>query len=113
MLEIKRGNCCVIAYDESEGRGIAFPANDSISINDFIEEFQELAEGMKAGLVIVFLVFDPRYDINYRPMSKYLEGKESPQILNDDNEVKGLYDFYFSHSILEISPMGVNFIFLG
>ena len=113
MLEIKRSNYCVIAYDESEGRGIAFPANDSISINGFVEELQELAEDMKPGLVIVSLVFDPKYDTNYCPMSKYLEGKEGPQILNDDNEVKGLYDFYFSHSIPEISPMSINYIFLG
>lgn len=113
MLEIKRNTYSVIAYDESEGRGISFPTNDSTDVNLFVQEIQQLANDMHLGIVIVPLVFDSRYETNYFPMSKYLEGKEGPQVLNDDNEVKALYDFYFTHSITQIGPRGIKFIFLA
>ena len=113
MLEIRRSTYSVIVYDESENRGITFPIDDSTEVNHFVEEVQKLAEGMKKGMILIPLLFDPNYSTNYRPMGKYLDGKEGPQILRDDIRVRELYDFYFSHSIPEIIPAGINYIFLG
>lgn len=113
MIEIKRNASSVIAFDESEGRGITFPTNDSVSIEQFIEEVQKISETMKYGLVLVVLLFDPKYKENYRPMSKFLEGKDGPQVLEDDATVRKLYGYYFSHAIPELSPGRVNYIFLG
>lgn len=113
MIEIKRNASSVIAFDESEGRGITFPVNDSIAVEQFVEEVQKISETMKYGLVLVVLLFDPRYNDNYRPMQKFLEGKEGPQVLEDDANVRMLYGYYFSHAIPELSPGRVNYIFVG
>ena len=116
MIKILRKKYCVIAYNEDENRAIAFPRNTKVKVNDFINELKEIAEKaeeIRAGIVVVSLVFDPKYKENYEPMKKFLQNKNSPILLRSDKKVKELYDFYFSNAIIQLSPAGPSYCFVG
>lgn len=116
MVKILRKKCSVIAYSEADNRGIAFPKDPKVDVNDFITELQEIAEKceeVKVGTIIVPLVFDSTYKENYRAMSKFLKDKKGWYVLKNKKIVRELYKFYFANSIPEFSPGGVNYIFLG
>ncbi len=116
MVQIKRSACSVIVYDEEQGKGIAFPANPAVEIEQFVKELQQITcsnEIIKPGVVITPMVFDPQFESNYRPMSEFLEDKVGTQILDDDQQAEELYRFYYTHAMLVLSPGGVSFMYMG
>lgn len=115
MVEIKRSTYSVIVYDEEQLRGIVFPANQTIEVEQFVKEVGEIAasDEIRAGTCLHPLVFDPEYKEHYQAMSEFLESKEGAQVLADDKQAEELYDFYFSHSMPTVGPDGVDYIYMG
>ncbi len=112
MLEIKRYDYSVLVYDGVEKRGLAFPKSETTTVYDFINEVKRKSSKMDFGIVLALLSFDPAYVFNYRPMKQFLNGRDV-SILQDDNNVKELYQFFFAHAILEVSTYGMDYVFLG
>lgn len=115
MVEVKRYKQCVIVYDEDKGRGITFPANETIHLNQYCEELNKIccSKEFQAGLLVIPLTFDPEIKGSYKPIKEFLEGKKGNAYLDDDEHAKELYEFYFEHSMPQISPGGVDYIYGG
>ncbi len=113
MIEIKRNAFSIIAYNESEGRGIYLPVSESTDIDEFVKEVKRIANDMKFGIILSPLTYYPEDPRSYHPMQKYFETekKQGAQIFKNDAEVKKLYKFFFSHSIIQISPSGPSYFF--
>ena len=47
MIEIKRNDYSVIAFDKGEERGIVFPTNSSVKLEQFEEEAEKVAKAIK------------------------------------------------------------------
>ena len=94
MVKIIRCTFSIIAYDESENRGILFPVAESTKLDDFVTESREVALSLKKGLKWTTLVYNPMYVTNYRPMEYFLHGRKS-DLFRDDREVVYLYKCYF------------------
>lgn len=134
MFKIDRHTNCIFAYDESEKRGIVFPARDfrqtpsAIEINfsqrkellkkegeDFLDEVFQIAQDMPCGIRINILTYDEEYEVNYKPMKKFLENMgRGAEIFEDDAIVEELFKFFFKHSILQLCPgESPSYVFVG
>ena len=113
MIEIKRNDYSVIAFDKGEERGIVFPTNSSVKLEQFEEEAEKVAKAIQEPLIVVILLYDPKYKRNHEPLQKFLEGKEGPQVLENDAVVCELYGYFFSHAIPALTPDGIDYIFVG
>ena len=111
MLKIERNNHCVIVYDEDEGRGIAFPNTVDEDVTLYVQKLQESAQVIKAGTILVPLLFDTRYKENCRAMQLFLKNNSIDSVLKKDKTAKELYAFYFANAIPEISPAGMSWVF--
>lgn len=114
MVKIKRYEQYVIVYDEEKRRGITFPVSETVNIDQYVEELRKIADSdeIEAGLRVIPLVFDSFYEVSYRPIKEFLEDKDSAY-LDDDEHAKELYEFYFQHSMPQVSPGSVDYIYLG
>ena len=112
MVEIMRNTYSVIVYDETQERGIAFPASKEIEIQQFVEELKQIANSdeIEAGTRITGLVFED----SCRPMKEFLEDKQGREpVLDDDKQAKELYNFYYKHSMPMIGPGIIQYVYMG
>lgn len=115
MVKIKRGTNSVLVYDEEKLRGITFPSNATVDIKQYIDELMKIcgSEEIQSGLLVIPLIFDPFYKVSYKPIKEFLEDKEGVTCLEDDQQAKDLYEFYFQHALPQLSPEGVEYIYVG
>ena len=111
IITIERNNHCVIVYDESAGRCIAFSNTEDKDAYLYVQELQERAQVLKSGIILVPLLFDTKYKENSRPMQIFLTNHSIKSILQEDSIATELYGFYFAHAIPQIIPAGVSYIF--
>ena len=112
MLEIKRNSYSVIALNKQKSLGIAFPTNKNVLLGEFVKEVISEASKIDNIIDIVLLSFDEEEEQMYLPMEKFLDGKD-PSILDNDEVVEELYEFYFKNAVPQIVSSGVNYIFIG
>lgn len=124
MFKIDRHTKCIIAYDETEKRGIVFPARDfrqapsaieehfsqreeliEKESEEFLHEAFQKAQGMSCGIILSVLSYDEGFEINYKPLKKFFDkiGKGA-EVFEDDAMVEELYKFFFKNSILQLAP---------
>lgn len=90
-IKVLRNSHTVMVWNESEGKGIVFPATVSTSILDFTTEVRSIVLQKMRNIRFVSLVFSHEFVRNYKPMKAFLEEKE--HIKCNDGEERELYDF--------------------
>ena len=111
MVKIERNDHCVIVYCESAKRGIVFPTTIDKDVDLFLRELQERTQFIEKGTILVILLFDKKYEDNYRPIQLFLENHNVEDVLHDDSTAIELYKFYFENAIIRVSPAGAAWIF--
>lgn len=114
MIKVLRKKHCVFVYDESENRGIVFPSTVSTQKEDFIKSARETAQTLKFGLLVKPLLYDFSRVDNFNPLADFLIGKpDRDHVLDEDENAKEMYKFFFSNSIPQFSPGQIDFLYLG
>ena len=114
MVEVVRKKHCVIVYDESENRGVAFPSTVSTEFNDFLKDVKETCMSLKYGMLIKPLLYDFSKVHHFNALADFLEGNpDKDHALENDDTAREFHQFFFAHSIPEFSPGKIDFLYLG
>ena len=112
MLHVKRNRNTVIVWDDQKLTGIILAKCKKTEWEDVFDDTSAFKAELKISLHIEILLLDPEYDGNYLPVKKFLKGRNT-KILEDDQNAKELYKFYYDNAMLKISLKGVEYNFIG
>lgn len=113
MIHVKRNRNTVIVWNDSDKlTGIILAKCKKIEWEDLYDTLRENKNNMHPCCHIEFLLLDPEYMGNYHPVERFLDGRDS-KILDDDEVAKELYMYFYENASLKISPKGVEYSFIG
>ena len=112
MLYVIRNRNTVIVCDDQQLTGIILAKCKKTEWEDIYDDLRKCDEKIKPATHIEILLLDPQYVGNYRPVEKFLNGRDI-KILEDDEVVKELYKYFYGNANLKIGVNGVDYSFIG
>lgn len=112
MVELIRNRNTVIVYDDYNFTGIILATCKKTEWEDIYAGIREFNPKMHPCTHIEFLVLDPMYVGNYRPVEKFLNGRDS-KILESDEVAKELYKFFYDNAVIKNGLKGADYTFIG